>query len=230
VLKLNNSVFLKLLRVFTIFILVWQVFPAIVGDLLRYFDFQCNAIVANELTILVGSLIIFFFVGIKKKQYGFHFNPEGFIKVILLTLLIQSLTILSFTLLVAFDGSIPDFFTRTPIQWILLVYVLLPALCEEIFMRGLIQTECDFLRGSLNIRSISLSSPVLVSAFLFGAMHLFPLGSKEYLNFLFTFLLGLIAGYYKEKSGSLFPAIIAHASYNFLGFLPAKLIYLAFGN
>jgi membrane protease YdiL (CAAX protease family) len=39
-----------------------------------------------------------------------------------------------------------------------------------------------------------------------------------------TTLLGLVAGYYREKTGSLIPAIIIHALFNVGGMLPMWLL------
>ena len=39
-----------------------------------------------------------------------------------------------------------------------------------------------------------------------------------------TSLLGIVAGYYREKTGSLIPAIIIHALFNIGGMLPMWLL------
>jgi membrane protease YdiL (CAAX protease family) len=218
---------LKILKVIIFFTLVWQGIPRMIGSLLRYLDIEYNAIVANELCILTGSLIIIFFHW--EKEYGLNIRVESTLRIVLFTLAIQSLGILSFALLITIKAPLPQFVTNSTILSILSVYVVLPAICEEVFMRGLIQEELSFLEGSIRFRSLNLSTPVIVTAFLFGVMHLFPLDSKSFLNFLAPFIIGILAGYYKEKSGSLFPAFMVHASSNFWGGIPAKLMYMAFG-
>jgi membrane protease YdiL (CAAX protease family) len=218
---------LRILKVIIIFSLIWQGIPRIIGLFLNYLNVQFNAIVVNELCILIGSLLIIFFD--RKKEYSLNIRFESTLRIFLLTFGIQSLGILSFALLIIIKAPLPQFVTNSTILTILLVYIVLPAICEEIFMRGLITEELSFLKGSIRFRSIDISTPVIVTAFLFGVMHLFPLDSKSFINFLAPFIIGIIAGYYKEKSGSLFPAFIVHASSNFWGSIPAKLMYMAFG-
>ena len=97
------------------------------------------------------------------------------------------------------------------------------SVAEEILTRGLIQ---GFL-SPLNDRGISLgglrlSLPVIFGAAFFGAMHAALLtmgidGSTVAQIVVFAFLVGLVAGYYREKTGSLVPAIVAHALANVTG-------------
>jgi uncharacterized protein len=218
---------LKILKAAAIFLVAWQLIPRLAGFVLRSMDIEYDLIIANELCILVGSL---FFISFNRdKDYGINIKTESTLRIVLLTLLLQSCVILSFFFLIISKSSLPDFITHSSFLLVFLKFIVLAAISEEIFMRGLIQTELDFFQGSIRLRAIQLTTPVIVTAFLFGAMHLFPLGSKGMLNFMTAFILGLIAGYYREKSGSLFPALIAHASYNFWGGIPAKLMYIAFG-
>lgn len=93
---------------------------------------------------------------------------------------------------------------------------ILASIAEEVLTRGLIQgflsplTELGFSIGGMRI-----SLPVLISAVFFGLMHLGLLSTGA--NFIsviilviFAFILGIVAGYYREKSGSLIPAIVIH--------------------
>jgi uncharacterized protein len=217
----------KILKAIVIFSVIWQVIPRLAGLMLRRLDVEYDATIANELSILIGSVLFISFNW--EKDYGFNIKTRNTIRIVLLTLLLQSIVILSFSFLIISKAPLPDFVTHSSLFLVFLKYVILPAVSEEIFMRGLMQTNLDFIQGSISLRSIQLTAPVTVTAFLFGAMHLFPLGSKGFLNFLTAFILGLIAGYHREKSGSLFPAFAAHASYNFWGGIPAKLMYMAFG-
>ena len=67
------------------------------------------------------------------------------------------------------------------------------------------------------------SVPVLTSALFFGAMHvvLWPiLGPAALVVICLAAILGLIAGHYREKTGSLIPAILIHAFFDIGGTLP----------
>ena len=94
--------------------------------------------------------------------------------------------------------------------------------CEEILYRGLLQSLLEPLaRWGLRLRSIQLSLPVLISGLLFGLGHLCL---ARVMSGLFlaqiivsTTIVGLIAGYYRSKTGSLAPAIAVHVTANIVG-------------
>jgi len=102
---------------------------------------------------------------------------------------------------------------------------ILASIAEEVFTRGLIQGFLAPLAGfGFYLGGLRISLPVLISGLFFGLMHLGILSTGA--NFLpvaiiviFAFMLGIIAGYYREKSGSLVPAIIVHACGNVGGWL-----------
>ncbi len=116
----------------------------------------------------------------------------------------------------------------------LFIYVFIFAsIAEEIFFRSLIQTILAPLKIiHLTIFKIKLSLPVIMSAFLFAFAHLGLLLAGAGVIFtmnivLMAFILGLIAGYYREKTGSIIPAIAAHMTFNFIGgILPLAIMQL----
>ena len=110
-------------------------------------------------------------------------------------------------------------------QMMLLVWIY-ASVSEEIMYRGLLQSFLSPLshRG-IRVSGIFLSLPVMFSALLFGAAHLFLLtmgmALSSVLIIVFSALLiGLVAGYYRERTGSLVPAVIVHALFNIGGSLP----------
>jgi membrane protease YdiL (CAAX protease family) len=95
-----------------------------------------------------------------------------------------------------------------------LVIAVLPGVCEELVVRGVLLPSLDTsLRGG---RGTWLA--VLVSALLFAAIHL------DAFRFLFTFALGLVFGFLRLCSGSLWPSVCAHASLNTLTFVVAPFV------
>jgi ABC-2 type transport system permease protein/sodium transport system permease protein len=88
---------------------------------------------------------------------------------------------------------------------IVLVYAVVPAVCEEFFFRG-------HLFSALRARIGPLGT-VGVTAFLFGFFHLIS-GVERFAP---TALLGLVLGWICWRSRSIFPGIIVHACHN--GFL-----------
>ena len=87
-------------------------------------------------------------------------------------------------------------------------FALLPALCEELAFRGCILSGLG--------QRFSGRQAVLISALLFAFAH------AEVVRFLPTFILGLLLGALVWQSGSLWPAVIAHAVHNTLSLLAAQ--------
>jgi membrane protease YdiL (CAAX protease family) len=110
----------------------------------------------------------------------------------------------------------------TPLQQVALVWIY-ASVAEEVLTRGLVQS---FLKPvayrGLTLRRLRLSLPVLVSALFFGAMHLMLLTlgiplAGVLLIVTFACAVGLVAGYYREQTGSLAPAILTHGFANATG-------------
>ncbi len=109
-------------------------------------------------------------------------------------------------------------------QWSFLQIVfgvwIIASTTEELLCRGLIQSYLAPLQKyKLRIKSINLSLPIIISAIFFMLMHstliLDGMDKVLYAKLLISALsLGLIAGYFREKSGSVIPAIIAHSFAN----------------
>jgi membrane protease YdiL (CAAX protease family) len=96
------------------------------------------------------------------------------------------------------------------------------SLCEEVFTRGLLQSFLAPLAGygiKLSKR-LRLSIPVLFSGLFFGMMHIVAINKLGPSVIVFASALGIVAGYYREKTESLIPAIIIHALFNIGGMLP----------
>jgi hypothetical protein len=101
-----------------------------------------------------------------------------------------------------FDGL---FAYRGPADFVvlLLVFSLVPAVCEEILFRGFLQT------GLMN----HLGTPargIVVSALIFGLFHVNPW------RFAGVFGLGLFLAWLRHESGSLLPSMAAHALSNLI--------------
>jgi membrane protease YdiL (CAAX protease family) len=109
-------------------------------------------------------------------------------------------------------------------QQILFIWVF-ASVAEETLTRGLIQGFLAPLSNrGINLAGRRLSVPVLTGALFFAAMHLllFTMGipaATVLLIVFFAFLLGIVAGHYRETTGSLAPAVLAHATANAAGAL-----------
>ena len=91
------------------------------------------------------------------------------------------------------------------------VIAVLPGLCEELVVRGL-------LLPSLAATALGPVAAVVFSAALFAAMH------GDSYRFAFTFVVGFVFGALRLRTGSLWPAVVAHVGLNTLTFLIAPLV------
>jgi membrane protease YdiL (CAAX protease family) len=109
----------------------------------------------------------------------------------------------------------------SPLESIVFVWIY-ASTAEEIFTRGLLQSYLIPLTAyGINLsKKLRLSLPVLFSGLYFGLMHVVAIHKMGPPVIVLTALLGLVAGYYREKTGSLIPAIIIHALFNIGGMLP----------
>ncbi len=109
---------------------------------------------------------------------------------------------------------------------------LYASISEEVFIRGLIQSSLlPLTKYGFTMFGRRVSFPVLISALLFGLMHLMQsaMGVEGYQVLIvvaFAFVLGIIAGYQRERTGSLVPAIMVHMCANVGGSLASYVIGL----
>lgn len=85
----------------------------------------------------------------------------------------------------------------------LIVLAITPAVCEEMFFRGVLQ---KFFVGNIRNKHIA----ILLTAFIFSAIHM------QFSGLLPRFILGTVLGYLFYSSGSLWLSIVAHATNNAL--------------
>jgi len=102
--------------------------------------------------------------------------------------------------------TLVDDLQQTPLWIKLVALALAPALCEELFFRGFLQT-------SLRQR-FSASSAVLMSAVLFGLFHIVVRDHLFLERMIPSTLMGIILGTLLERSGSVIPGMILHAVHN----------------
>jgi len=89
-----------------------------------------------------------------------------------------------------------------PLPLILITMALIPAAFEEICFRG-------FLFSALRTR-LADDRTVIASALLFGLFHEILIPGRM----LVSTLLGLVLGWVRFRTGSIFPGIVLHACYN----------------
>jgi membrane protease YdiL (CAAX protease family) len=100
---------------------------------------------------------------------------------------------------------------------------LIASIYEELVVRGFIQGTLDIIFHRMSdFRLFRLSFPVIISGMFFGLSHLMLLSVGATAGFvilvvIFALVVGLTAAYYKEKTGSLLPAILIHMIANIAG-------------
>lgn len=106
----------------------------------------------------------------------------------------------------------------------LLVIGLLGPINEELLFRGLVQKIASPLQNyKIRMKNIFISIPVIISTLWFVVAHLQLLSANVGIAFLMMILLsvavlGLICGYYREKTESLVPSVVLHSLFNLCGF------------
>lgn len=176
-----------------------------------------------QVGILLLSVLLILAVGKGKfPAYGFRIGKNiPFLRIVIIGLVIGFASSLAG---LAIPGDIPQPGQGSIFDLIIGVWIL-ASIAEEVLTRGLIQgflnplIEIGFTTGGLRI-----SLPVIICASFFGLMHLGLLSTGAdaipvTILVIFAFILGIIAGYYREKSESLVPAIIVHMCANVGGWL-----------
>lgn len=96
----------------------------------------------------------------------------------------------------------PQQLAQLPFWVVLVTWVFVPAVFEEIAFRGVIQPGLTRAHGAL--------VGVLLSSVLFALVHLEPVQMAA------VFIMGLAFGYLRHASRSVYPAMVAHGFLNFL--------------
>jgi len=179
----------------------------------------------NHTLMLVFSILLILVINKGNlRGYGFTWNikfPIG--KLVLISIVLgflPSIIIMGANLSEEnFPGS--DF---TLLEKIIYIWFW-ASLCEEVFTRGLIQGFLFPVKHiGFNFLNRFISLPVMIGAAFFGLMHfmLLTIGIAFFVVLIiviFGIVLGIIAGYYKEQTKSLIPAILVHMCFNIGGSL-----------
>lgn len=184
-----------------------------------------SAFCTHSLMWILSILTVIPLTKRRMKDYGFtkgRFRLTG--KIFLWILPTATLSVMGF--LASRAGAEPESsLGPSPLQTILFVWFY-ATLAEEVFTRGLLQSFLSPLaRYGINFsRKLRLSLPVLFSGLYFGMMHVVAVDKMGPPVILLATLLGIVAGYYREKTESLIPAMIIHALFNIGGSLPVRVL------
>jgi len=201
------------------------IFQAILTQTELMNDFPGLIKTVNHTLMLVFSILLILAINKGKlKGYGFTWNIKfPIVKIVSISILLGFLP--SIIIMVAdlsmTDSPVSDFLWLEKI-----IYIWLWAsICEEVFTRGLIQGFLFPVKHiGFNFLNYFISLPVMIGAVFFGTMHLMllTLGMAFFtvlIIVIFGIILGTIAGYYREQTNSLVPAILVHMCFNIGGSL-----------
>jgi membrane protease YdiL (CAAX protease family) len=188
----------------------------------------------TQISLLVLSLILIYLLS-KGNLSAFGFSPaktKQLVKPVLISIPVPLVMIAVVIIMIIITGTIPK--GEHPaakfgmVKTIISIW-LIASTCEEIFYRGLILSFLAPLKEyGFKLFGSHISLPVIVSAIGFGLGHLCLLNQMEGMIVVSIVvsatLLGFIAGYFREKTGSLVPAIAAHMTFNIVGFAIGSLL------
>jgi len=211
-----------------------QTFLAIVKIIVALLLGLCVLLLSSMLTSLSGvSLLMhtgmFFFSFLlilvlsrgRISSYGFKLTENLRLRETILVGFIAGFIITGIALLLPVKAP-PGVENFSFLQIVIFIWIS-ASIGEEVLTRGLIFGYLTPLKpyGFL-ISKWRISLPVLVAALFFGAMHLglitagLDIFSVSVIA-ISGFLLGIIAGFYREKTESIIPAIIIHMLFNISG-------------
>ena len=102
-----------------------------------------------------------------------------------------------------------------PVVSKILYYIFIVGLGEELFFRGYLQSSFNRYFGKpFSIGKVRFGWGLLLSAILFGLIHALVAVPPLWPWALFTFILGLILGFIREKDGSILAAVLLHAMFD----------------
>jgi membrane protease YdiL (CAAX protease family) len=174
---------------------------------------------AMHTTMLVVSFLLVIALSRGRiADYGFTWTPiTGLSSTILWSLGVGTAGAVLQATLCPLDMPVAQQFTFSQVVVFIWIYA---SICEEVLTRGLIQGYLAPLKGrGLHALGLRVSLPVIVGALFFALMHLPAIvtagGVPSQLVFLVVAaFLGLMAGHYREKTGSLLPAVLVHMLFN----------------
>jgi len=180
-----------------------------------------------QFSMLIIALLLIYFIGKGKfSNFGFKGVPvKSVLRSVFLAFGVSLVLFLANGIYMNITSSVVS--SRVPfmegnfLSRIILVWIIASSV-EEIFYRGFLQTYLEPLKDiGLKLGKVYLSLPVILAALMFGFMHLCLKGMLPWAMVRFIILnatiLGLIAGYYREKTGSLIPAYFVHLTFNVVG-------------
>ncbi|GAA0180783.1 type II CAAX endopeptidase family protein [Clostridium sediminicola] len=209
--KVRRSNFYVLLVIITSLLLKYLLAP-----LLAKLHFSLEFyLVFPEILLFLITAIIYFVITKESVIQTLRFKKISIVTVLIvigIAILSQPIAqLLSFISQLVFPNTIANLFQRLaeiPFIYKLIIIAGVPAICEEVFARGIALKGYD---------DVDIKRASLMNGLIFGIMHL------NGQQFLYAFALGTLFAYMVRITGSIFTSMIAHFTVNGLQVLQAEI-------
>ncbi len=203
-----------ILLVVGFFLLVYAPTFAIVGSIKPGIAVAIPLTIAISFVLVIGIIAIQVRISGSWREYGFRLSERRYI----LAAIVVGIPLGLVLTFIDKNLSPGDPLGIGHLKlWMLIIYFLIgSSIQEEVIFRGLLQTLlAKHLDVNLAAMGRTLSIAALLIALLFGMIHL-EVGPFTAFA---AFLLAVLAGELRHRSGSLAPAILVHAIFNACGLL-----------
>ncbi|MBN1858784.1 CPBP family intramembrane metalloprotease [Candidatus Bipolaricaulota bacterium] len=179
-------------------------------------------------TVMAGVSIVGIYLASGGRWSGFGLGIGTFDWTPILLLWVLPTALLTIPQVVASRGrTSADPHHLRPGQTIVRVW-LAASIAEELLTRGLVQGLLAPLSGvGFNVGANFVTVPILLAALVFAALHLVlvrKMRAKAAPVIVLAFLLGCVAGAYRQATASLIPAVMVHMLFNIGGTIPLWLV------
>lgn len=236
---------MKKILILVLAIVIWRAKIILTGELIPKISFikklvdsvdWLNSSHIVQLSMLIIAILLIIIIGKGKfSNFGFKSAPvKTVLRSVFLAFGVSLVLFLANGIYMNITSSVVSsrvpFMESSFLSRIILVWIIASSV-EEIFYRGFLQTYLEPLKDiGLKLGKVYLSLPVILTALMFGFMHLCLKGMLPWVMVRFIILnatiLGLIAGYYREKTGSLIPAYFVHLTFNVVGMMIPQIMMI----
>lgn len=159
-------------------------------------------LIISQFLIFIVPAILFFVITKEEIKTTLTLKPLGLgnaLIIIIISIFIQPLmSLLSALTSIFFTNEVSNTLMQIneiPFIFVLISMAVTPAICEEVFFRGIVFS---------GYKNLKLTKAALMTGFMFGLMHL------DAQQFLYAFAMGVIFAYLVYYTKSIFASILAH--------------------
>ncbi|MBU5593483.1 CPBP family intramembrane metalloprotease [Clostridium sp. MSJ-4] len=195
-------------NIFALIVIIGQVLGGtILVPIFRHMNLSMpTLLVLTQVIFLIIPSIIYFIITKKSIKETLRLNPISFKEILILiviTLLSQFVAGFLVSISNMFSNNVVEEAFRTleslSLGSMIFIMAVVPAICEEIVMRGIVLSGYD---------KKSTLKAALMNGLIFGILHLNPN------QFLYAFALGVLFAYIVRITNSIFATMLCHFTFN----------------